>query len=120
MVGTISDMCLQLYFNFVLTSAVNTVEKIALKDVDLGGNVFVIVLRILYRYVSYNRCDNLTSLSFIRLLCVVVLSSGCNLDNTHVPLLINFLRLIGDKKLHSFNYLNLEGIVCVLLLMCRQ
>ena len=97
--GTISDMCLQLYFNFVLTSAVNTVEKIALKDVDLGGNVFVIVLRILYRYVSYNRCDNLTSLSFIR----------CNLDNTHVPLLINFLRLIGDKKLHSFNYLNLEG-----------
>ena len=120
MVGTMSDMCLQLYFNFVLTSVVNTVEKIALKDVDLGGNVFAIVLRILYRYVSYNRCNNLASLSFIRLLCDFASSSGCNLDNTHVPLLMNLLRLIGDKKLHGFNYLNLEGIVCTLLLICRQ
>lgn len=64
-VETVSDACLQLYFSLAVANCVNTVEKIVLKNVDLGGGAFHLVSSILCRYVAYNRCARLASLSLI-------------------------------------------------------
>lgn len=64
-VETVSDACLQLYFSLAVANCVNTVEKIVLKNVDLGGGAFHLVSAILRRYVAYGRCGRLASLSLI-------------------------------------------------------
>ena len=64
-VETVSDACLQLYFSLAVANCVNTVEKIVLKNVDLSGGAFHLVSSILCRYVAYNRCARLASLSLI-------------------------------------------------------
>lgn len=65
-VERVSAMFLQLLLQTVVSSLPNSVQKIALKEVDFTGNCFDVVSSYLRRYVSYDRAGALTCLSITR------------------------------------------------------